>query len=129
MKIAPHHATRRWLWPEETKRWFWQGIGDADNLNAWPKNGVTKVGGLKLPLPDPVNQKFDPISDRATEGLISFSGKQVLNEQRVVTCLFGAALSTASYCQSKYKRQYVDDRTRWRDKTWLLSLGYLIDGG
>ena len=61
----------------------------ADNVNAWPKNGVTTVGGLELPLPDPVNQKFDPISDRVTEGLISFSGKQVLNEQRDVKAKFG----------------------------------------
>ena len=64
-------------------------MGYADNVNAWPKNGVTMVGGLELPLPDPVNQKFDPVSDRVTEGLISFSGKQVLNEQRDVKAKFG----------------------------------------
>ena len=64
-------------------------MGYADNVNAWPKNGVTKVGGLALPLPDPINQKFDPVSDRVTEGLISFSGKQVLNEQRDFRAKFG----------------------------------------
>jgi len=223
---------------------------------------VTTVGGLELPLPDPVNQKFDPISDRVTEGLISFSGKQVLNEQRDVKAKFGfsgklkeaadtvnadqkyvagnfgiekqftngvmseggisksdlnrvnqhkarnmnsdisatkyhtraamqlpyqmrlsyqfefakndhrnrsgadlsdsrsrtsklslgrpahknvylrgslshgrtssdlkTSVASATYRQSKYKRQYVDDNTRRRDKTWLLSLGYSIDGG
>ncbi|MDB4852124.1 hypothetical protein OAI23_01375 [Alphaproteobacteria bacterium] len=31
-------------------------MGYADNVNAWLKNGVTTVGGLELPLPDPVNQ-------------------------------------------------------------------------
>ena len=38
-------------------------------------------------------------------------------------------IASATYRQSKYKRQYVDDNTRRRDKTWLLSLGYSIDGG
>ena len=64
-------------------------MGYADNVNAWPKNGVTKVGGLALPLPDPINQKFDPVSDRVTEGLVTFSGKQVLNEQQDVKAKFG----------------------------------------
>ena len=30
---------------------------------------------------------------------------------------------------AKYKRHYVDDNTRRRDKTWLLSLGYSIEVG
>ena len=64
-------------------------MGYADNVNAWPKNGVTTVGGLALPLPDPINQKFDPVSDRVTEGLVIFSGKQVLNEQQDVKAKFG----------------------------------------
>jgi multisubunit Na+/H+ antiporter MnhG subunit len=31
-------------------------------------------------------------------------------------------IARATYRQSKYKWQYVHDRTRRRDKTWLLSL-------
>ena len=37
--------------------------------------------------------------------------------------------ASATYRQSKYKWQYVHDNTRRRGKTWLLSLGYSIDGG
>ena len=37
-------------------------------------------------------------------------------------------IASATYRKSKYERRYVDDNTRRRDKTWLLSLGYSIDG-
>jgi len=52
-------------------------MGYADNVNAWPKNGTTTAGGVELPLPDPLNQKFDPVSGRVTEGVVSLSGKQI----------------------------------------------------
>jgi hypothetical protein len=67
------------------------GMGYADNVNAWPKNGTTTAGGVDLPLPDPLNQKFDPVSDRVTEGVMSFSGKQMLNERRDLVAKFGVS--------------------------------------
>ena len=66
-------------------------MGYADNVNAWPKNGTTTAGGVELPLPDPLHQKFDPVSDRVTEGVVSFSGKQMLNERRDLAAKFGVS--------------------------------------
>jgi len=63
-------------------------MGYADNVNAWPKNGTTTAGGVELPLPDPLNQKFDPVSGRVTEGVVSLSGKQMLNERRDLAAKF-----------------------------------------
>jgi hypothetical protein len=57
-------------------------MGYADNVNAWPKKGSTTISGIELALPDPVNQKFDPVSDRITEGTGIFSGTYALNERR-----------------------------------------------
>ena len=44
----------------------------------------------------------------------------------VVLCV---GVASATYRQSEFKWQYVNDNTRRRDKTWLLSLGYSIDAG
>jgi len=64
-------------------------MGYADNVNSWPKNGTTTSSGLELPLPDPVNQKFDPVSDRITEGIGSFYAKYALNDRRDLKAKIG----------------------------------------
>jgi hypothetical protein len=64
-------------------------MGYADNVNAWPKKGSTTISGIELALPDPVNQKFDPVSDRITEGTGIFSGTYALNERRDLKAKIG----------------------------------------
>ena len=49
-------------------------VGYADNVNTWPANGEVTRGGLTYPLPDPIYQKFDAVSDRITAGKLILSG-------------------------------------------------------
>ena len=58
------------------------GVGYADNVNAWPSGGEVTRGGLNYPLPDPVYQKFNPVSDRVNEGQLIIIGSYGLNEAR-----------------------------------------------
>lgn len=55
-------------------------MGYADNVNSWPANGEVTRGGLDYPISDPVNQKFDAVSDRITEGQFMLAGDYRLDD-------------------------------------------------
>ena len=63
--------------------------GQTDNINSWPKGGERTSGGSNFPLPDPVNNKFDKISDDVAEGSVGVRGKYGLNDNRDLNVLFG----------------------------------------
>jgi len=64
-------------------------VGYADNVNTWPTNGEVTRGGLTYPLPDPIYQKFDAVSDRITAGKLILSGTYKLNEDQALKAHFG----------------------------------------
>ena len=55
--------------------------GYADNINSWPANGQVTRGGLNYPLPDPIYQKFDEVSDRVNEGQFLLTADYRLNDE------------------------------------------------
>ena len=65
------------------------GFGQTDNVNSWPKGGERTSGGSNYPLPDPVNEKFDKISDTLAEGSVGIRGKYGINENKDLNILFG----------------------------------------
>jgi hypothetical protein len=63
-------------------------VGYADNVNTWPANDELTRGGLTYPLPDPIYQKFDAVSDRITAGKLILSGTYKLNEDQALKAHF-----------------------------------------
>ncbi len=64
-------------------------MGRTDNVNSWPKGGERTSGGANFPLPDPVNEKFDKITDTISEGSVGIRGNYGLNENDDLNILFG----------------------------------------
>ena len=67
-------------------------IGSTNNINAWPDGGERTSGGANFPLPDPVNEAFEAISDETAEISFALNGTYDLNEARDLQASYNASV-------------------------------------